>query len=203
MQRLPSRLLLCVRYPLKFTSLTGCGLASTRASQLYRLRFRPLPSVRKLFVPSTFSASATEPSPLLSAAVSASARASPPLHYILRAACRLVSRRTKARGLSISANAVTTSADALLNASKRNATMVRQRMRGSTTSVSKWTSWTTRYHDVFCVMPIMRQWLIELRHHNTYFCWFVAAPHLSFGASTMSCLVLGRMEDHDEGAKKG
>jgi hypothetical protein len=124
-------------------------------------------------VPSAFSASATEPSPLLSAAVSASARASPPLHYILRAACRLVSRRTKARGLSISANAVTTSADALLNASKRNATMVRQRMRGSTTSVSKWTSWTTRYHDVFCVMPIMRQWLIELRHHNTYFCWFV------------------------------
>jgi hypothetical protein len=32
---------------------------------------------------------------------------------------------------------------------------------------------------------------------------FVARPHLFFGASTMSSLVLGVMEDHEEGAKKG
>jgi hypothetical protein len=62
-------------------------------------------------------------------------------------------------------------------------------------------------HDFLYVMPAMSlpSGILELVLVVVFvgFCWVVATPHLSFGASPMSCLVLGRMEDHGEGGKEG
>jgi hypothetical protein len=73
------------------------------------------------------------------------------------------------------------------------------------TLFNQWPSWTAAFSRwLVCDAldaPVIDQ---NAPSRNLFlFCWVVAALQLSFGASTMSCLVLGRMEDHDEGAKKG